>query len=337
MRIGFVVNQIPKELAVYTTTGLALNASEMGHEVYYIGIGDLTYTQNELMGAHARKAPKRYYSSNAEFFDTIRKTEKELITSKDLDILMLRNDPSVDFENRPWAQNAGVVFGQLAKSQGVLVLNDPDTLANALNKMYFQYFPKSVRPETIITRNLDDIKAFYREYNRKIILKPLQGSGGRNVFLVNEDQENLNQIVDAIARDGFVVAQEYLRDAEQGDVRLFLLDGEPIVVNGKTAGIHRTQAPNDIRSNVHQGASIKVPQITPSMLELVDEVKSKLQQDGMFFTGLDIVGNKLMEINVFSPGGVGNAGQLQGVNFFEPIIRAMERKLEERKASDLST
>lgn len=327
MRIAFVVNQMPKEAAAYTTTGLALKASKMGHEVYYIGIGDLTYTQNELMGAHARKVPNQTFNSNVEFLDTMKKTEKELITAKDLDVLMLRNDPSVDFENRPWAQNAGIVFGQLAKSQGVVVLNDPDSLANALNKMYFQYFPKSVRPETIITRNIEDIKAFYKEYNKKIILKPLQGSGGKNVFLVNEDQENLNQIVDAIARDGFVVAQEYLTEAENGDVRLFLIDGEPIIVNGKTAGIHRVQAPNDIRSNVHQGGKVKIPEFTKRMFELVEEVKPKLKKDGMFFTGLDIVGDKLMEINVFSPGGIGNASKLQEVDFFEPIIKAIEKKL----------
>src|SRR5690554_8054406 len=103
MRIGFVVNQMPKEVAAYTTTGLALKASQMGHEVYYIGIGDLTYTQNELMGAHARKVPKQTFDSNVEFLDTMKKSEKELITAKDLDVLMLRNDPSVDFEKRPWA------------------------------------------------------------------------------------------------------------------------------------------------------------------------------------------------------------------------------------------
>ncbi len=327
MRIAFVVNQLPKETAAYTTTGLALKASRLGHEVYYIGIGDLTYTHDELMGAYARKVPNQTFNSNVEFLDAMKKTEKSLINAKNLDVLMLRNDPSVDFQNRPWAQNAGIVFGQLAKSQGILVLNDPDSLANALNKMYFQYFPKSVRPETIITRNIEDIKAFYKEYNKKIILKPLQGSGGKNVFLVNEDQKNLNQIVDVIARDGFVVAQEYLPDAENGDVRLFLIDGEPISVNGKTAGIHRVQAPNDIRSNIHQGGKVKIPEFTKRMFELVEEVKPKLKKDGMFFTGLDIVGDKLMEINVFSPGGIGNASRLLEVDFFDPIIKAIENKL----------
>jgi len=327
MKIGFVVNQTPKEIPAYTTTGLAMEAIKMGHEVYYIGVGDLAYLKDEQMGGHARKGPEKTFRSNENFLDEVKKTSKELITAKELDILMLRNDPSVDFDHRPWAQNAGIVFGQLAQRHGVVVLNDPDTLANALNKMYFQYFPKSVRPETIITRSIDDIKAFYNDHNKHIILKPLQGSGGKNVFMIKNDIKNLNQIVEAISRDGFVVAQEYLPEAKKGDIRLFLLDGQPIVVNGKTAALHRTQAENDIRSNIHQGGTAKVAKLTKRCYEIVEEVAPKLIKDGMFLTGLDIVGDKLMEVNVFSPGGLGNAGRLNNVNFFEPVIKAMERKL----------
>src|SRR5690606_1400093 len=217
MKIGFVVNQTPKEIPAYTTTGLAMEAIRMGHEIYYIGVGDLAYLKDEQMGAHARKGPEKLFRSNELFLDEVKGTKKELITAKDLDVLMLRNDPSVDFDHRPWAQNAGIVFGQLAQRHGVEVLNDPNTLASALNKMYFQYFPKSVRPETIITRSIDDIKAFYNDQNKHIILKPLQGSGGKNVFMIKNDIKNLNQIVEAISRDGFVVAQEYLPEAKKGD------------------------------------------------------------------------------------------------------------------------
>lgn len=327
MKIGFVVNQTPKEIPAYTTTGLAMEAMRMGHEIYYIGVGDLAYLKDEQMGAHARKGPDKNFRSNEIFLEEVKNTNKKLITAKELDVLMLRNDPAVDFDRRPWAQNAGIVFGQLAQRHGVVVLNDPNTLANALNKMYFQYFPKSVRPETIITRNIDDIKAFYNDQNKHIILKPLQGSGGKNVFMIKNDIKNLNQIVEAISRDGFVVAQEYLPEAKKGDIRLFLLDGQPIVVNGKTAAIHRTQAENDIRSNIHQGGTAKVAKLTKRCYEIVEEVAPKLIKDGMFLTGLDIVGDKLMEVNVFSPGGLGNSGRLNGVNFFEPVIKAMERKL----------
>lgn len=327
MKIGFVVNQVKKEANAYTTTGLALQATKMGHEVYYMGIGDLFCQQDNQMGAHARKAPDKKFRSNTTFLDAVKETEKTIVTAKELDILMLRNDPSEDMEKRPWAQNAGIVFGQLAQLNNVAVLNNPDTLANAVNKMYFQYFPKSVRPESIITRDIDDIRAFYKDQNMQIVLKPLQGSGGKNVFLINEETKNLNQIVDAIARDGFVIAQEYLPEATKGDVRLFLLNGRPIVVDKQIAAIHRLQSKDDIRSNIHQGGQPVKPKITDKMMEMVEIVSPKLIKDGMFLVGLDIVGDKLMEINVFSPGGFGHASRLHGVDFYEPVIKAMEDKV----------
>src|SRR5690606_7929452 len=112
MKIGFVVNQTPKEIPAYTTTGLAMEAIKMGHESYYIGVGDLAYLDDEEMGAPARKGPEKNYRSNEIFLDELKKTNKGLITAKELDVLMLRNDPSVDCERRPSAQNAGIVFGQ---------------------------------------------------------------------------------------------------------------------------------------------------------------------------------------------------------------------------------
>lgn len=327
MKIGFVVNQIMKETDAYTTTGMALQALKMGHEVYYIGIGDLFCSADNQMGAHACKSVNKLFRTNSTFLDSIKKSEKEIITASELDVLMLRNDPSEDTTKRPWAQNAGVIFGQLAQLNNVVVLNNPNTLANALNKMYFQYFPKSVRPEAIITRKIEDIKVFYKANNKKIVLKPLQGSGGKNVFLITEETKNLNQIVDAIARDGFIVAQEYLPEAVNGDIRLFLLNGRPIIVDGNIAAIHRTQAKGDIRSNIHQGGQAIKAKITDKIMEIVETVSPKLIKDGMFLVGLDIVGDKLMEINVFSPGGFGHANRLNEVNFYEPVIQAVEDQI----------
>jgi len=328
MRIAFVINDYDREEASFTTTRLALQALQMGHEVYYIAVEDFSYTASGQMGAHAKKAPAKKFRSPKVFMEAVFKTGKKLIESKDIDVLMLRNDPSIDMEEKPWAQYAGIVFGQLAKRNGVLVLNNPDILGKAANKMYFQYFPEKVRPETIITRNVSEIKAFYTAHKKNIILKPLQGSGGKNVFLVNERNQNFNQIVDAIGRDGYIVAQEYLPKASKGDIRLFLLNGKPIEIDGKIAAIHRLQASGDIRSNLHQGGSVSVPKITRMVFDIVDAVSYKLVKDGMFLVGLDIVGDKVMEVNVFSPGGMGHACRLNNVNYFEEVIKAVEQELE---------
>jgi glutathione synthase len=327
MKTAFVINDYDTEESYFTTTRLALQALQMGHDVFYIAVEDFSYTASGQMGAHARKAPRKKFRSPQIFMEEVFAVEKNLIESKDLDVLMLRNDPSADLEERPWAQYSGVVFGQLAKKNGVLVLNNPDMLAKATNKMYFQYFHEIIRPETIITRSVREIQSFYAAHKKNIVLKPLQGSGGKNVFLVNEQNKNLNQIVDAIGRDGYIVAQEYLPKASKGDVRLFLLEGKPIEIDGKIAAIHRSQAQGDIRSNIHQGGSVSPAKITKKTLEIVDVVSHKLVKDGMFLVGLDIVGDKVMEINVFSPGGMGHASKLNNVNYFETVIRAIEEQL----------
>ena len=332
MKIGFVVNKVSQEHISYTTTGLALAAHKRGHDVYYIGVGDFTYTADGQMGAHARKAPDTKFRNAGTFLTEIQETPQSTITAADLDVLMLRNDPAEEIEKRSWAQSMGVIFGQLAVKQGVIVLNDPGTLNDAINKMYFQHYPEKVRPRTVITRNVDDITAFFKEAKNKMVLKPLQGSGGRNVFLVTKKEaNNINQMFEAISRDGYVVAQEYLSEAQEGDIRLFLVNGKPIVVDGKYAALHRLQKDGEIRSNIHRGGKAGKAVITDEILEVIEAVRPKLIRDGMFFVGLDIVGSYLMEINVFSPGGLNNASQLYGVDFVTPVIEAIEQKIKYRE------
>jgi len=208
----------------------------------------------------------------------------------------------------------------------VVVLNDPDGLARATSKMYFQTFPAEVRPLTIISRDRGDIKAFAKEHGT-IVLKPLQGSGGQSVFLVRpDDVPNLNQMIDSVSRDGFVIAQAYLPAAAEGDTRLFVMNGEALRHRGKYAAFRRIRQGGDMRSNIHAGGSLARAEIGPEALELVEMVRPKLMRDGMFLVGLDVVGNKLMEINVFSPGGLGSAQKFEGVNFSEAVMRALERK-----------
>jgi glutathione synthase len=297
-----------------------------------MGVGDFAYDPDNEVRARARTAPGKHYRNKETFFAALRgeKARTERVGVTDLDVLVLRNDPADD-RDRPWAMTAGIVFGKLAAERGVLVLNDPSGLADALNKMYFQHFPEEVRPRTLITRDPGEVRRFVEAEKGTAVLKPLLGSGGENVFLVREnDRANLSQMVEAITRDGYVVAQEYLPEARKGDVRLFVMNGRPLEHDGACAAFRRVGAKGEARSNMSAGGKARKCEVTDEMRRIVDLVRPKLVQDGMFLVGLDIVGDKLMEINVFTPGGLGTAQRFTGVDFAEVVIDDIERKVRAR-------
>ncbi len=334
MRIGFVVNDVQTEQAVYTTTRLAMTAVNRGHEVWTLGVADFVYMRNGTVHANARSVQGNGYDSLETFLKELQgddaKTER--ISASDLDVLLLRNDPSEDTAERAWAQTSGILFGQLAMARGTIVLNDPVHLANALNKTYFQHFPEQVRPLTCISRNPDEIKEFIASQNGQAVIKPLQGSGGHSVFLIREEDEaNLNQMIEAVIRDGYCIAQEYLPAASEGDVRLFVMNGRPLMEDGKYAAFRRVNKSGDMRSNMHSGGKSEPVEIDEQALALVEMVRPKLAADGMFLVGLDIVQDKLMEINVFTPGGLGSAQSATGVDFTQVIISDLERKAKYRE------
>jgi glutathione synthase len=339
MKIGMVVNDTLTEVADYTTTHLAMAATNMGHQVWYMGVGDLALAPDDHCYARARRVTDKKYRSGNTYLQALhdKHAVRECLALADLDILLLRNDPANDVNTRPWARLAGINFGRLAMRDGVIVLNDPNGLSLAVNKMYLQCFPEQVRPQALITRDRKDIKDFIESQNGWGILKPLAGSGGRNVFLVRPDEgPNLNQMIDAVATEGYIIAEEYLPEAEHGDTRMFLMNGEPLRSKGHYASFRRVRraGDSDMRSNMTAGAIAQKAVITESMLQLAELVRPKLVDDGMFLVGLDIVGDKLLEINVFSPGGLAGLEKLEGVNFCREVVHALEQKVAARQLSN---
>lgn len=331
MNIAFFVNDLRTEKPEYATTCLAVAALQRGHRVWYVDVEGFVCAPDNTIGARAWAAPQKKFRSNESFLSALQDSETgpERITVSDLDVLMLRNNPAEDFKDRPWAQSVGIIFGQMAARQGVIVVNDPGSLANALNKLYFQFFPTEIRPETLITRDRAEIRAFVEQRGAPAVLKPLQGSGGQGVFMVRPDEmANLNQIIDAIARDGYVVVQEYLPAASEGDIRLFLMNGRPLACEGRYAAFRRVNQSGDLRSNIHAGGRAERVEVDDRILEIAEMVRPKLVQDGMFLAGLDIAGDKLMEVNVFSPGGLWSMQQFEEVPFSQTVVEALEHKVD---------
>lgn len=334
MRIAFFVNSIAEETTIYTTTALALAAIARGHDVCYLTPGDFVLRPDDSLLVRATTVKNGKIKKPDAFVTALQgqQAELETIPIEEIDVLFLRNDPSQDADERPWAAQAGIIFGRLAAERGVLTVNDPDGLARAQNKLYFQGFPEAVRPTTLISKSIEEIRAFIDEQKQGAILKPLQGSGGKNVFKIASSKEaNLNQIFEAVSGEGYLIAQGYLPDATAGDIRLFLMNGRPLQRDGAYAALRRVPARGEVRSNMHAAGTAAKAEITPKILAVAEMVRPKLVEDGMFLVGLDIVGDKILEINVFTPGGLPDIAELHGVDLSVDVIVSLEQKIDMRK------
>ncbi len=330
MKLGFVINDIKTEKENFTTIRLARRANDQGHEVFLVGLGDFTYQRDGTVTGRAVCPPGTKYESDVELLADLQGPEArtEKVTLSGLDVLMLRSDPADELQTRPWAPTSALLFAQLAAREGVVVLNDPTHLTDASNKTYFQQYPEIVRPRTCITRDPSEIKAFVEEEGGSAVIKPLQGSGGRGVFVITaETLPNLNQIIETTIREGYAIVQEYLPLAAKGDTRMLTLNGRPLCVDGTYACIRRYNDSGDARSNISAGGKFEMAEPDEDALRLAEVAGPKLIRDGMYFAGLDIVGDKMMEINVDTPGGLSMMEDLTGKDFSGYILEDLERKV----------
>ena len=327
MKIAFLVNNVETEIDEYATTRLAKAANLMGHEVWYVGLGDLRIGEPDgEIGAHARPGIACEQDTLTAFVDRVKERSTEHIRLDDLDAVFLRNDSIEDLQDRPWASSLGAVFGQLLEARGVTVVNDPTALIRAGTKVYLDEFPAEVRPRSLMTRNEEDVRAFISSVGR-VIIKPLCGAKGRNVFMVDgEDEPNLNQMMETVLEDGYVYAQGYVEGADEGDMRIFLLDGELIEVDGHISAFRRVPDGNDPRANICAGGRMVPGDITDKQRAVVKAMHDKLVQDGMFFVGIDVIGDKVIEINTESPGGLQGIEHLYGIDICPVVIDALERR-----------
>ena len=333
MRLAFLINSFETEKHTYTTTRLALAAHRAGHDVLYLSVDDFVCDPDETMRVRARR-PGATYDDIESFWAGVQTDGvEERIPAEEIDALLLRNDPADDAATRPWAQSTGIVFGQMLARRGVIVLNDPEGLAKAVNKVYFQRFPESVRPKTLVTRHADDVRQFLDDHGGDAIIKPFAGSGGEGVFVVRgDDTANLNQIMEAVGHNGYMVVQEFLEQAAGADTRMYLVNGVPLEQDGVYAAFRREGSGDDVRSNISAGGTAAAAVIGERELEIAELVRPQLVQDGMFMVGLDIAGGVLLEVNVFSPGGIGMIEKTSGVDFAPAVIEAIARKVEVKKS-----
>lgn len=326
MKICFVVRSVYTQVLTYTTTHLAFEAHRRGHKVFYTTVNGLSYSDGQRVRATVISPGDGPFRSRQEFLNALQGdySEREEVCLSEFDVVFLRYNPNEEAERSKFP---ALEFARLLKLHGVLVVNDPGGLAKAASKMYLSAFPEEIRAKTLITRSTVKIKEFLRELKKPAILKPLSGFGGQDVFFIKNAREiNINQIISAVAKNGYVMAQEYLPAVKKGDKRLLLMNGSPIFVGRRAAMYRRLSPKGDIRSNMHIGGRRKTVEFTKVDAKIAELIRPKLIADGLYFVGADIVGDKLLEINVFCPGGINNINELYNINVGEPVIEDLEKR-----------
>ena len=327
MRLAFFVNDVATEVDEYTTTRLARAAARGGHEVWYVGVADVEHGEsNGQLVARAHRAELRGDDTLASFMARIKERDAERIVMDDLDAVFLRNESIDELQERPWASPLPVVFGQMLKGRGVTVVNDPMSLIRATSKLYLEEFPERIRPRSLVTRDPEAIERFVREVGHCVV-KPLYGAKGRNVFMIQDEGErNLAQMTEAVLQDGYAIIQEFVDGGEDGDARIFLLEGRILERDGKLAAFRRVPTGNDPRANISAGGRSVPLEMGDAELGIIETMSEKLVADGMFFVGIDVIGGKVLEINAESPGGMQSVERLYDIDVCPTVIDALERR-----------
>jgi glutathione synthase len=204
---------------------------------------------------------------------------------------------------------------------GPLLVNDPRGLRDANEKLYAAHFPKWT-PATLVTADREVIWTFVKEVGGNAVIKPLDGAGGTGVMMLREGDKNNRAIVDMLTAEGQRVAmvQEFLPSVQKGDKRILLLDGEPL------GAILRIARADDIRSNLHVGGRVEPCEMTDTERAMVADIAPRLAADGLYFVGLDVIGERLTEVNVTSPTGIQELGRFTGTKPAEKVIAWVEKK-----------
>lgn len=291
-----------------STFALLLEAQKRGHSLAY-------YTPDRLAQLNGKLfASVEGLTVRDQAGDHFTLGEPKRTAMADFDVVLLRQDPPFDLNYITSTHLLERIHPQ------TLVVNDPAHVRNAPEKIFVTDFPQ-LMPPTLITRDLSEIKAFREEHN-DIVMKPLYGHGGGAVFRITRDDLNFGSLYDMFAvtfREQWVI-QKFLPDVKHGDKRILLVDGE------FAGAVNRVPAADDLRSNMVRGGSPAKTDLTEREREICDTLGPHLQERGMIFVGIDVIGDWLTEINVTSPTGIRAVKNLGGPDAAALVWDVIEKK-----------
>lgn len=300
-----------------TTLAMLKAGQELGWECFYFTPTDLFCRQGH---AYANLSAIKLGDLTSE--NWVQAQAVGEMPLSDMDIVLMRKDPPFDMEyiNATYAL-------ELAEKEGVLVANKPQSLRDANEKFFTLHFPQCC-PPTLVSRDIGRLRAFWQEHSN-VIFKPLEGMGGNSVFHVNEKGQNLSVILEVLTKGQTVniMAQHYIPEiVTTGDKRILIIDGKPVPY-----ALARIPAKGELRGNLAAGARGEVVPITERDRWLCEQMAPTLKAKGLYFVGIDVIGDYLTEINVTSPTCLQEIANETGLEIAKDYLHCLQRLVKKNK------
>jgi len=316
IRLGIVMDPIADiNIKKDSSFAMLLEAQTRGYELHYMELEDVYVRAGVARGrtrlVSVQEDPSSWYNFGAE-------QDLELGS---LDVILMRKDPPFDME---------FVYAtyalERAEAAGALIVNKPSSLRDANEKFFTAWFPQCT-PETLITRSDARIRAFMEERG-DIVVKPLDGMGGASIFRITLGDPNTSTIIETLTNHGtrYAMAQIYVPQITDGDKRVLVIDGKPIPY-----ALARVPAKGELRGNLAAGAQGVGRRLTEQERWIAEQVGPTLREKGLIFVGLDVIGDRLTEINVTSPTCIRELDSAFGCNIAGWLFDAIEIRIKEIK------
>ena len=304
INIGFQMDPL-EGLSLEDDTTLAIIEECLlrNYNIWHFLPKDVSYINGEVVASS-----KIIFEVNKNIKSIFKTSDLISKNLRELDLIFLRQDPPFDM-----SYITSTFLLEYIEDE-VKIINKPSEVRNAPEKLFLNRW-KDLTPETIITRNISEINSF-RKKHKKIILKPLYGNGGNGIFFLDKKDKNFNSLIEIFldSHPEQFILQEYLPNIKFGDKRIILINGKP------EGAINRIPSENDIRANLHVGGKAAKTIISNKEMEICNNIGTELIQRGLILVGIDIIGNKLTEINVTSPTGFREIQKFSNINLAKRLI-----------------
>jgi len=291
-----------------TSCCLITECLKRGYGIFYLNIKDLELRGEKVWGSLSEIVERKK--------DRFIMARPEMIKLNRLQAIFIRKDPPFNLD---YLYSTYILEHV---SPPTLIINSPRGIREANEKLYVLNFPLFA-PRSLVSKKPEQLKKFLWQIGGKMILKPLGDCSGRGVLYLEKDDINLNSLLEMAAEQGkkFLIAQEYLPEIKEGDKRILILEGKPV------GAMCRVPPPDDYRANIHKGAKFVPAEITPLDEKICQYLSNRLLRDGIYFAGVDVIGEKIVEINVTSPAGIPEINKLNKVNLEKVVIDWLEEKI----------